>query len=119
MMRTGRDVEVGLDTIVTQTLDQSFRAEVLLAAAAEIQVMNPLVELVRSGKHPMVCRLHVQSEDGTAEGTHPCELIHVVQDKVEGLVSSHDRPAIARWSRSVRVRNFESMVGIKSCIITL
>ena len=50
--------------------------------------MDLLVELISIGEHTVVGRLEVEAEDSTAEGTQPCELIHVVEHDVEGLVTT-------------------------------
>ena len=50
--------------------------------------MDLLVELVGVGKHTIVGGLHVEAEDGTAEGTHPGELVEILKHDVECLVST-------------------------------
>ena len=84
----GRDVEVCLDAGVAQVANQSFCAEVLLAAGAEIEVVDFLVEFIGACEDAIVGRSDIEVEDCSAESSHPCELIHIVQHDVEGLVTT-------------------------------
>ena len=88
VMSARRDIEIGVDSLFAETLHQGFGAEILLRAAAQIEVMHLLVELIGTGKDSVVGRLHIESEDGSAEGTHVREQVHVGENDVEGLVSA-------------------------------
>ena len=50
--------------------------------------MNLTVKLIGTGEDAVVCLAYVKTEDGTAEGSHVRELIHVAQNHVKCLVSS-------------------------------
>ena len=50
--------------------------------------MNLLVERIGIGKDTVVGGFHVKTEDGTAESTHPSELVEVLQYNVEGLMTT-------------------------------
>ena len=50
--------------------------------------MYLFVESICICKDAVVGGLHVETEYGAAEGTHPCELVKVLQHDVEGLVTS-------------------------------
>ena len=88
VMSARRDIEIGVDSLFAETLHQGFGAEILLRAAAQIEVMHLLVELIGTGKDSVVGRLHIESEDGSAEGAHVGELVQIGQDDVESLVSA-------------------------------
>ena len=88
MMSARRDIEIGLDACIAKTLHQGFRSEILLTATTQIEIMNLTVKLVGTGEDAVVCLAYVKAEDGTAEGTHVRELIHVAQNHVKRLVSS-------------------------------
>ena len=50
--------------------------------------MYLLVERFGIGKDTAVGRLHIEPEDGAAERTHPGELVEVLQNDVECLVTA-------------------------------
>ena len=88
MMGAGRDVEVGFDARITQRIDQSLSTEVLFRTATQVQVMHLFVELIGTGEDSVVGRLDIQTEDGSAEGTHVGELVHIGQHNIERLVTT-------------------------------
>ena len=88
VMGAWRDVKIGFDTTIAQALDQCFGAEILLRPTTQIEVVHLLVELIRTGEDSIIGGLYVKSEDGSAEGTHVGELVHVGQHHVESLVTT-------------------------------
>lgn len=88
VVRTGRYVEVCLDASLSEVLYQCLSTEILFAAATQVEIVYLLVEFVGTGENAVIGGLDIQSEDGATKGSHPCELIHVVQYKIKGLVSS-------------------------------
>ena len=86
-----RFVIVGVDTHVVEALDEFLGAEHLVhafRATHHEEIVNLLVELVGIGEHAIVGSLRVETEDGATESAHIREEVHVLQYKVEGLVSA-------------------------------
>ena len=88
MMCAGRLVEIYIDANSTKVLGKFFCSKVLFAATAEEQVVYLLVELCGIGEYAIVALLHVKSENGSAEGSHPSEFVHVGKNEVESLVTT-------------------------------
>ena len=79
---------VDLDAQLAQlTYDVAALNEVLFTPV-HVHVVNLLVELVGIGEDSVVGGLHIEAEDGSAEGAQPCELVHVVEHDIERLVSA-------------------------------
>ena len=79
---------IDLDAQLTQTVNQLLTLDEIVRTPVHIEVMYLLVEGIGIGKHSVVSRLHVKTEDGTTERAHPCELVEVVQHHVERLVTA-------------------------------
>ena len=85
---TLRNRGVNLDAQLTQTIDDRLTLDEVVSTPVHIEVMNLLVECIGIGKNTVVGGFHVKTEDGTAESTHPGELVKVLQHNVEGLVTT-------------------------------
>ena len=105
MSRAFRLLALDLDAHFLQALHDITTLDEVLRTPVHIHVVDLLVELLGIGEHTVIGSLQIQSEDSTTEGTQPCELIHIVEHDIEGLVST----AIARLSRSVFVRKLASI----------
>ena len=88
MAGTLRDRAVYLDAKTTQAVNNGLTLDEVLRTPVHIHVVNLLVELVCISEDTIVSGLYVEAEDSTAEGTHPGKLIHVVEDDIEGLVTT-------------------------------
>ena len=88
MAGTLRDRRVYLNAEAAQTVDDGLALDEVLRAPVHIEVVNLLIELVGIGKDTVVGGLHVETEDSTAERTHPSELIEILQYHVKGLVTT-------------------------------
>ena len=79
---------IDLDAHLTQLLDDVAALDEVLRAPVHVHIMYFLVELVGIGEDTVVGRLHVEAEDGAAEGAEPGELVEVVEHDVERLVTT-------------------------------
>ena len=80
VVSTCRLVIVGVDAQSLEVVDEFLCAEHLIhsfRAAHHEEVVNLLVELVGTGEDTVVGCFGVKTEDGTAEGSHVGELVHV------------------------------------------
>ena len=76
------------DAEVTQALNEVGTLDEVVAAPVHVEVVYLLVEVVCFCKLSVVGSLYVKSEDGSTKGAHPCELVHVIHDDVESLVTT-------------------------------
>ena len=101
-----------VDAQFAERLHQLLRAHLFVRAAAEEEIMHFLVELTCIGKHTVEARFHVQPENRPAEPANVGEHVETRQRCLD------DKPAIARCSRSVLVRNVRSIIGMRSFKMT-
>ena len=82
------DGGIYLDAKLTQTVDDGLTLDEVVGTPVHIHIMYLLVELVGIGKDAVVGGLHVEAEDGAAEGSEPGKLVEVLENDVEGLVAT-------------------------------
>ena len=107
-----------VDAQFAERLHQLLRAHLFVRAAAEEEIMHFLVELTCIGKHTVEARFHVQPENRPAEPANVGEQMMAEIENVKTGHPPHDKPAIARCSRSVLVRNVQSIIGMRSFKMT-
>ena len=88
MTCTLRYRRVDLDAELTQAVNYWLALDKVLATPVHIEIMNLFIELIGIGKHAIVGCLDIESEDSTAEGTHPSKLVEVLEHNVECLMTA-------------------------------
>ena len=83
-----RDRGVDLDAHLTETVDNRLAIDEVVGTPVHVHVVNLLVEVVGIGEDTIIGGLHVETEDGAAEGAEPSELVEVLKNDIEGLVTT-------------------------------
>lgn len=76
------------DAALAEAVDKLLALDEVVGAPVHVEIVNLLVELGGVGEDSVVGSVHIETEDGAAEGTHPREFVEVLQNNVEGLVAS-------------------------------
>lgn len=88
MAGASRLAAVHLDTHLAQLLHDVTALDEVVGTPVHVHIMYLLVELISIGENAVVGGLHVEAEDGAAEGSEPSELIEILKHNVERLVTT-------------------------------